>query len=389
MLGVVGFAGQLPAFVLAPAAGVYVDRWNRHRLLVVTQTLSMLQSFALAGLTLTGFITIPLILALNAFQGLVNAFDMPGRQSFVIAMIEDKRDLGNAIALNSSMFNAARLIGPSTAGFIIATGGVGWAYFLDGISYLAVIVALLAMRVPGSAAPCAPREGPFQAMHAGWRYIVGSLPIRSIMLLLALVSLVGGPYTVLMPIFATRILGGGSYTLGLLLSAIGCGALGGALWLAARRSVLGLGRLIPMATVMFGLGLIGFAFSRVLWLSLLLLVIAGAGFMVQLASSNTLVQTLVEDRMRGRVMSFYMMAFLGTAPFGSLFAGALATHIGAPYTLLISGLCCMLGAAWFARQLGAIRAAVRPIYVEKGILPEVALGVQVASEASLPPEEEE
>ena len=282
MLGVVGFAGQLPAFVLAPAAGVYVDRWNRHRLLVVTQTLSMLQSFALAGLTLTGHITIPLIVALNGFQGLVNAFDMPGRQSFVIAMIEDKRDLGNAIALNSSMFNAARLIGPSTAGFIIATVGAGWAYLIDAVSYLAVLVALLAMRVPAPATDRAAHEGPFQAMHAGWRYIVGSLPIRSLMLLLALVSLVGGPYTVLMPIFATRVLGGGSYTLGLLLSAIGCGALIGALWLAARRSVLGLGRLIPIATVVFGCGLIGFAFSRSLWLSLPILVVSGAGFMLQM-----------------------------------------------------------------------------------------------------------
>jgi len=385
LLGVVGFAGQFPAFLIGPFSGIYVDRWNRHRLLVATQTVSMLQSFVLAALTLSGRITIPLVIGLSVVQGLVNAFDMPGRQAFLITMIENKEDLGNAIALNSSMFNAARLVGPSLAGIIIAASSEGWCFVFDGVSYLAVIGALLAMRIPRPS-PAGRRRAAWHDLREGFTYAFGFAPIRRIITLLALVSLLGLPASVLMPVFAGDILGGGPHTLGFLLSSLGCGALVGALWLASRRSVLGLGRVISSASVIFGAGLVAFSFSRTLWLSCVLLVFAGFGFMAQNASSNTVIQTIVDDTKRGRVMSFYMMAFLGTAPFGSLLAGSLSARIGAPYTLAIGGVCCMAGGAWFASGLPALRALVRPIYVKMGILPEAAAGLEDAAELSVPPE---
>ena len=386
LLGVVGFAGQFPAFLLGPFSGIVVDRWNRHRLLVLTQTFAMLQSFALAALTLSGRVTIEAVVMLNIVQGLVNAFDMPARQSFLIQMIENKEDLGNAIALNSSMVNVARLIGPSIAGVIIAAAGEGWCFAIDGVSYVAVIVALLMMRIARVAPPSSGRGRALQQFKEGFTYAFGFAPIRAVILLLAIVSLVGVPYTVLMPIFAASVFQGGPHTLGLLMTASGCGALAGALWLAARKTVVGLGRVIPIATALFGAGLIAFSFSRVLWLAVPSLVVAGFGFMVQMASSNTILQTIVDDEKRGRVMSFYMMAFLGTAPFGSLIAGSLSSRIGAPHTLLIGGICCIAGGAWFASGLTAIRAAVRPIYIRMGILPEVAAGLGNAAELSVPPE---
>ena len=386
LLGVVGFAGQFPAFLLGPFSGIVVDRWNRHRLLVLTQTFAMLQSFALAALTLSGRVTIEAVVMLNIVQGLVNAFDMPARQSFLIQMIENKEDLGNAIALNSSMVNVARLIGPSIAGVIIAAAGEGWCFAIDGVSYVAVIVALLMMRIARVAPPSSGRGRALQQFKEGFTYAFGFAPIRAVILLLAIVSLVGVPYTVLMPIFAASVFQGGPHTLGLLMTASGCGALAGALWLAARKTVVGLGRVIPIATALFGAGLIAFSFSRVLWLAVPSLVVAGFGFMVQMASSNTILQTIVDDEKRGRVMSFYMMAFLGTAPFGSLIAGSLSSRIGAPHTLLIGGICCIAGGASFASGLPAIRAAVRPIYIRMGILPEVAAGLANAAELSVPPE---
>ena len=386
MLGVVGFAGQFPAFLVSPFAGAFIDRWDRHRLLVVTQTVSMLQSFTLAILTLTGIITIPMVVVLSAIQGVVNAFDMPGRQAFVIQLI-DKEDLPNAIALNSSMFNAARLVGPSIAGGIIATAGEGWIFLVDGFSYFAVMVALMLMRLNRRARTLERRGTVASQLLEGLAYVGGSKPLRAIMTLLAFVSLVGFPYTVLMPVFASELLGGGPYTLGLLMGAIGCGALAGALFLAARRSVLGLGRIIPLAASVFGGALIAFSFSRVLWLSLAILVVSGFGFMVQMASSNTVIQTIVDDEKRGRVMSFYVMAFLGTAPFGSLLAGTLSTRIGAPHTLLIGGVCCIAAALWFARGLPELRASVRPIYVRLGILQEMTTGIQTASDLMTPPED--
>jgi len=385
LLGLVGFAGQIPSFLLAPLAGVLVDRWNRHRLLVATQILAMLQSAALAVLTLSGLITIWHVLLLSLFQGAINAFDMPARQAFVVEMVDRREDLPNAIALNSSMVNAARLLGPSIGGVIIAAVGEGWCFALDAVSYLAVIASLLLMRIASRTRTAGAQAKMLGQLHEGWRYVAGSAPIRSILLLLALVSLVGMPYTVLMPIFASSILHGGPHTLGFLMAATGVGALLGAFFLANRRSVLGLGKLIPLMASLFGAGLIGFALSRSLWLSLVLLLVTGLGFMVQMAASNTLIQTLVEDDKRGRVMSFYTMAFMGTTPFGSLLAGTLANRIGAPRTLLLGGVGCIAGALWFARLLPELRERVRPIYIRMGILPEVADGMASAAEMTVPP----
>lgn len=385
MLGLVGFAGQLPTFLLAPFAGVWVDRWNRHRLLIATQVLAMVQSLALAALALAGIITIPEILALSIFQGLINAFDMPGRQAFLIEMVEDRADLGNAIALNSSMVNVARLLGPSLAGIIIAAVGEGYCFLIDGLSYIAVIASLVAMRLKPAVKKAAAK--PMLAeMRDGWTYVSTFSPIRSILLLLALISLVGMPYTVLMPVFAVNVLGGGAHTLGFLMAAVGTGALAAALRLAARKSVLGLGGVVVVSAATFGVGLIGFAFSRVLWLSLLLLFAVGFGVMQQMAASNTMIQTVVSSEKRGRVMSYYIMAFTGMAPFGSLLAGSAAQYLGAPATVVLGGSLCLLGAFWFRSQLKNIRAVLRPIYIGLGILPEIAEGIGAASALQSPPE---
>jgi MFS family permease len=362
LLGVVGFASQFPSFLLTPFAGIFVDRWNRHRLLIATQTLSMLTSFALATLTLTGTITIPWLIAVSIVQGLVNAFDMPTRQAFVVTLIEDKNDLGNAIALNSSMFNAARLLGPTVAGVIIAASNEGWCYLIDGISYLAVLAALLAMHVYAPPARTGAAVSPLEQFKEGWSYAYNHRAIRSIITLIALVCLVGVPYAVLMPIFAATILHGGPHTLGFLMTASGCGALFGALYLAGRRSMAGLGQLIPGAAAVFGFGLMAFAFSRVLWLSIVLMIVTGFGFMVQVASSNTLLQTIVEDNKRGRVMSFFLMAYFGTTPFGSLIAGSLSDRFGAPITLALGGACCVAGAIWFATTLSSIEYQIAPAF---------------------------
>jgi MFS family permease len=386
LLGVVGFVGQLPSFLLAPVAGVLVDRWNRRRLLVATQVLAMAQSLVMAVLTLTGVVRIWHVIALSAFQGVINAFDMPARQAFVVEMVDKPDDLSNAIALNSSMVNGARLLGPSIAGVIIAAVGEGWCFMLDGFSYLAVIASLLLMTLPRAVVERIEGENLFRQFRDGWNYVVRFRPIRNMLLLLALVSLIGMPYTILMPVFATEILGGGPYTLGWLMAASGVGALIGALFLAARKSVLGLGKFIPAMAGAFGAGLIAFSFSRSLWLSLLLMVVTGLGFMAQMAISNTLLQTIVDEDKRGRVMSFFAAATMGTTPFGSLLAGAMAARIGAPLTLLISGICCVAGALWFARTLPALRQEVRPIYVKMGILPQVASGLQKSCELTVPPE---
>lgn len=386
LLGVVSFSSQIPILLLGPAAGVWVDRLNRHKVLVVTQILSMLQSFALAILALTGIITVTEVILLNLFQGAVNAFDMPARQSFVIEMVEDREDLGNAIALNSSMVNVARLLGPSIAGILIAAVGEGYCFLIDGISYIAVVGSLLAMKV--SARPITrARKSVVEELREGWDYVRGFRPISSILLLLALVSLVGMPHTTLMPIFAGQILHGGPHTLGFLMAASGVGALIGAVSLAARRSVLGLGRVIPITAASFGAALILFSMSRHLWLSMMLLVLSGFSFMQQMASSNTILQTIAADEKRGRVMSFYSMAFQGMAPFGSLLAGMAATRIGAPHTLMIGGAICICGALLFASQLQTVRRLVRPIYAQIGILPELRNGIHTASVLQEPPEE--
>lgn len=368
LLGVVGFCGQIPTLLLSPVAGVLVDRHDRHRILLITQVLSALQSLALALLALPGIITVGEILFLQVVQGVINAFDTPARQSFIVDMIEDRSDLPNAIALNSSMVNGSRIIGPSIGGVIIAAVGEGWCFMIDAISYVAVIASLLAMVVAKRPARDQSTRV-VEELRAGFIYVSQSVPMRSALLLLALVATMGMPYTVLMPAIASGVLHGGAHTLGFLMTASGLGALAGALYLASRSSVLGLGRAMVVATIAFGVGLVAFSLSRVTWLSLLLLPIVGGGMMVETASTNTILQTIVEERMRGRVMSFYTMAFLGTAPLGSLLAGVAANRIGAPMTILLGGIACVAAGVWFAVRLPAIRALLRPIYVQKGILP--------------------
>ena len=371
LLGVVSFCGQIPTLFLAPFAGVLVDRWNRHRVLLVTQALSLLQSLALAVLALAGVITVAEVLVLQVAQGVINAFDTPARQAFVVTMIEDRADLPNAIALNSSMVNGSRIIGPSIGGAMIAAVGEGWCFLLDALSYVAVIASLLAMRVPATSR----RRGDTRLrdeLGAGFRYVTGSVPIRTLLLLLAFVSTMGMPYTVLMPAIATRALHGGPHTLGFLMTASGLGALAGAFFLASRESVLGLGRAILIATATFGVGLVAFAQARTLWVALLCLPLVGAGMMIATAGTNTIVQTIVDEEMRGRVMAFYTMAFLGSAPIGSLIAGVLASRIGPQGTVLLGGIACVGAGVWFATRLPVLRRVARPVYVARGIIPAEA-----------------
>ena len=374
MLGLVSFVSLVPTFLLTPIGGVVADRWNRHRVLVATQITLMLAAFTLAYFAWRGTIAVPHVILLGALTGVCNAFDIPARQAFVVNMVDDRADLSSAIAMNSMIFNSARLIGPSIAGLLIAVFGEGLCFLINGISFVAVVAALLAMRVP----PPKPRKQRPHALHEmreGLAAAFGFAPIRAILLLMALTSLVGMPYTMLMPIFADQILHGDAVTLGLLMAASGVGAFGGALLLAMRENVLGLGRLIAGGTAVFGLSLIVFGFSRVLWFSLPLLAVTGFAMMVQNAASNTIVQTIVDDNKRGRVMGFFAMAFMGSMPIGSLAAGTLAHQIGAPATVMLGGVLCMLAAALFARMLPGLRTLVRPIYVTRGILPELPEGV--------------
>ena len=367
LLGLVGFCGQIPTTLLAPFAGVAVDRVSRHRMLVWTQVLSAAQSAALAVLAFTGTITVGWILFLQIVQGIINAFDTPARQSFVVEMIEDRADLSNAIALNSTMVNGSRIIGPSIGGIIIAAFGEAWCFTIDAVSYLAVIASLLAMRVE-RVQPRVEKTKFFDDLRDGYRYVSRFAPVRTALLLLALVSSMGMPYTVLMPAMASNVFHGGAHTLGFLMTASGAGAVVGALYLASRRSVLGLGRVMVTATLAFGIALVAFGAAGRLWLALLVLPIAGAGFMVEMASTNTILQTITEEHLRGRVMAFYTLAFLGTAPLGSLLAGVVADRIGPPATIVAGGVACIGGGIWLALRLARLRELVRPIYIERGIL---------------------
>ena len=368
LLGIVSFAGQIISFALGPFAGVWVERLNRRKLLVWTQAAAAIQSLGMAALALTHAITLWQIIALTALQGLINAFDMPGRQSFLVQMVDDRADLSNAIAINSSMANGARLIGPAIAGLVIAAAGEGWCFLIDGISYFAVIASLLLMRIkPMDVSLNA--TGMLQEMGEGWHYVRTFRPIRSILLLFALVSLMGYPYAVLLPIFAGQVLHGGAYTLGWLTTASGIGALVSGLSLAARKSVVGLTRMGQIAVAMLGGALILFGLSHSLWLSLVLMVFVGFGLMQGAAVSNTIIQSLVPEEKRARVMSYYTMAFFGAAPFGSLLAGALAHRIGAPHTVVLTGVFCIVGSLWFTLELPKVRAVIRPIYQEMGLLP--------------------
>jgi MFS family permease len=375
LLGMTGFLGMIPTFVLAPFAGVLTDRWDRRRILLITQTLSMVQALVLATLDLTGAIRVWHLFILIPCLGIVNAFDAPARQTFVVELVEKREDLGNAIALNSFLFNGARLVGPSIGGILISILGEGMCFLLNGLSFFSVIVALLAMRIISENRASQGKQM-WQVLKEGFNYTFGFAPIRFILFLLGLASLMGMPYTVLMPVFAKDILHGGPQTLGFLMAASGVGAVIAALYLASRKSVLGLGRIIAVASGVFGIGLIGFSLSHVLWLSLLLLVFVGFGMMVHIASSNTVLQTMVDDDKRGRVMSFFMMSMMGMTPFGSLLSGFLASKIGASSTLIIGGASCILGSFLFSKKLPLIREMIRPIYLKKGIIregPKVAI----------------
>ena len=365
LLGVVSFSGQIVSFLVGPLAGVWVERMERRRLLVITQAAGAVQSLALAALTLAHVITLGEIIGLMALQGLINAFDMPGRQSFLIQMVEDRGDLANAIAINSSMANGARLIGPAIGGLIIAGFGEGWCFLLDGVSYFAVIASLLLMQVPALDGRGESESSLLEELREGWDYVRGFRPIRTILLLFALTCLMGWPYSVLLPVFAGKVLHGGAHTLGWLTAASGVGAFSSALALAMRRSIVGLTRTLQTAAVLLGAGLILFGLSHVLWLSLALMVMVGFGLIQAAAVSNTIIQSLVPDDKRARVMGYYTMAFFGAAPFGSLMAGALAQHIGAPHTVMLTGAFCIVGAGWFTMELPKIRPAMRAAYQEK------------------------
>jgi MFS family permease len=370
-LGAVGFASQIPVFLFAPLGGITADRSNRQRVVIATQAASMILALVLAALTLTHRITVKEIFVLAALLGVVNAFDIPGRQAFLVDMV-GKEDLMNAIALNSSMFNGARVVGPAVAGVLVARLGEGWCFFANGVSYIAVIVGLLMMNVHAPVRASA-RASPFEHIMEGFRFVSRTSPIRALLLLLGLVSVTGMPYVVLMPIFADRILhnGGqelasligshdlGAVRLGLLMGAAGVGALLGALTLAMRSGIKGLGTWVSVCCAGFGVSLIVFAFSTSFWLSVLLLLPVGYFIMLQMASSNTLIQAMVPDALRGRTMAVYSMMFMGLAPIGALLGGALSDRLGAPWTVAIGGLASVLGAWWFSKQLPKVRAEAR------------------------------
>jgi MFS family permease len=371
MLGVVGFSSQIPIFFFASIAGVYVDRWNRHRILVVTQILAMIQALILAFLTLIGAIHVWHIVVLSIFLGVVNAFDMPTRQSFIVELIDKAEDLGNAIALNSLMFNGARFVGPAVAGILIGILGEGVCFLINGISFLGIVFALIAIKVPKRKKVIRTSRRIWQDLREGYSYAFGFIPIRYIFLQLGLMSFMGMSYIVLMPIFAKDILHGGPHTLGFLMAVSGIGALAGSIYLASRKTILGLERFIVFASAIFGIGVIAFSLSKILIVSLFIMFITGFGMIVQMASSNTILQSIVEENKRGRVMSIYATAFIGMAPLGNLFAGTLASWIGAPNALIVSGIGCIIGSLIFAANLPQIRKEVRPIYIKMGIISEI------------------
>jgi MFS family permease len=380
LLGAVGFSGQIPVLLIAPIGGTTADRSNRRRLVIATQVASMTVAAALAWLTLVGRVEKWHILFLAALLGVVNAFDIPARQSFLIDMV-GREDLMNAIALNSSMFNGARMVGPAVAGILIAKIGEGWCFAANAVSYIAVIVGLMLMNVE-----CPRRStssSPLADIVEGFRWANTVKVIRALLLLIGLVSLVGMPYTVLMPLFADQILHGGARSLGILMGAIGVGALLGALTLASKTGVTGLGRLAAWSCAGFGIGLILFSFSRWFWLSAALLLPIGYSVMLQMASTNTLIQTMVPDQLRGRVMALYSMMFMGIAPFGALLGGAAAERIGAPVTVAVGGVACLVGAIWFGRELPSLRVEARRLIVAQGLAggePEQELNVQAVKE---------
>ena len=383
LLGLVSFLGQVPNFFFAPFAGVLADRWNRRRILIVTQTLAMIQAFVLAVLVLTHTIAVWQIISLALTLGLINSVDTPTRQSFMVNMIEDGADLPNAIALNSSMVNSARLVGPSIAGLLIAAVGEGACFLINGLSYLGVIAAIAAMRIPRQQS--SRNHGSVLAgLKEGISYAFTTPPIRTILIMLAFISFVGINYASLMPIFARDILHGNSRTLGFLMGATGVGALSSAVYMASRKNVIGLGKVLASASGILGAALICVSFSHLFWLSLIFMFFVGLGMMLQVATSNTLVQTIVDDDKRGRVVSLYVVAFVGMVPWGNLTAGTVASAIGAPHTLLLNGSMCIIASLIFFMILPRWRKQVRPIYIEKGILERRDLPVTVETKLGLP-----
>jgi MFS family permease len=385
LLGTVGFASQIPVFLIAPFGGIAADRTNRQRLVIATQTAAMILAGILAWLTLSGRVHVWHIFVLAALLGVVNAFDIPGRQAFLVDMV-GKEDLMNAIALNSSMFNAARVIGPAVAGILVARIGEGWCFAANAISYIAVIVGLLLMNVHSPRRTS--EHSPMEDIIEGFRWVNQTRIIRTLLLLIGLVSLVGMPYTVLMPVFADKILHGGARGLGILMGATGVGALFGALTLAAKTGgVKGLGRWVTITCASLGVSLFCFAFSTSFWLSAAFLLPAGYSMMLQMACSNTLIQTMVPDQLRGRVMALYSMMFMGMAPFGAFFGGALAHRVGAPITVAVGGIACVLGAIWFGRALPALRIEARRLIIAQGLAggePVQELNAQPVEEAGAP-----
>jgi MFS family permease len=392
LMGLVAFSTQIPSLVILPFAGVFIDRWNRHRVLVVTQKLMMIQALVLTLLAFLGVLDIFQLVVLSLLLGAVSAVDLPTRQAFLSDMVTTREDLGNAIALNSSLFHGARFAGPLVAGLLFPRTGPAFCFLLNALSFVAVIACLLRMDYvfqPKSSG----ESHVLQHLQEGFRYAFGFAPIRSIILLVALVSFVGMPYTVLLPIFADQVLasgsdeGEGALLYSFLMIAPAVGALPGALYMASRKTVLGLVRMIALACGLFSVGLMLFAVSTNLWLSLGLIVVVGFGLIVQMASCNTILQTIVEDDKRGRVLSIYTLAFLGVGPFGSLLAGWLANIWDAQTTVFLEGAICLAGALYFAFKLGALRALIRPIYIQRGILPEAAAGVQAATALTAPPKD--
>lgn len=378
LLGIVSFAGQLPLFVVTPFAGVLVDRWNRHRTLIVTQTLSMLQAFALALVVSLHMLNVWNLVGLNLFAGIILAIDLTARQAFIVDMVGSGHDLPNAVALNAFVINGGRMLGPAIAGLLLTIVTPAVCFFLNAISYVPVIAALFAMRVKKHV-QLAEQGRAVDDLIEGVRHSLGFPPIRAVLLLVALVSLLGMPYAVLMPIFAAEVLHGGAHTLGLLMTAPGIGALLGTIYLASRKTIRGAGIRVVAGAITFGAGLIGLGVVHSLPLALIALGFVGLGMIVQLATSNTVLQTIVDDDKRGRVMSLYTMAVMGMTPFGSILGGALAHVIGVPTTFLIGGAICVGGAILFATKIRVLRPMVLPIYARKGIIPEIADGLQSAS----------
>lgn len=385
-LGVMGFAGHIPYLLFSPLAGVLADRWNRYRILYLTQILSLVQAIFLALLTLTGVIQLWHLIALVFVLGSINAFDIPTRQSFFVELVGNKKDLGNAIALNSSMFNFARLVGPALAGIVIAVAGEGICFLINATTFLPILLALSLMKVSKQKKKLSPAPV-WHSFQAGFRYIFGFPPLRSILFLMGFVGFIGMPFTVLFPVFASEILGAGPKTYGFLVASAGVGALVGALTMASRKNVLGLEKLIALCCCLFGLGLMAFAYSKFLVLSVLILFFVGFALMIQMSSTNIVFQTIVEDDKRGRLMSFYSISIIGTSPFGHLLIGALASKMGAPLTLSLCGFAIFVAALLFAKKLPMLKKKMHPVYVKMGILPEVASGIQTATNLTTPPED--